>query len=1494
MGSIQATPDAGETGVLDLVTKVEETSDIALFLRDIASKDIRVSLIGDKLRCTGPVALLQGPLGQQIRDLKPAIIAHLASVSDAIPARGLTLAALSPAQARLWLVETIDPAAGHHIPFAIEATGALDVAAMTTALTRIMDRHVVLRLRIVQREGTVWQQTAAPSAPPVHHIDARGLADTDIAALIADEAARPFDLADQPPLRVSVLDCGDDRRLLLFTLHHIAADGSSVEILMAEFAAFYREAVTGLRSTLPDLPIQYGDYADWLNGEEGSARHLAQMRFWREQLGEDLPVTRLSGDFPRPPVQDHRGALHPLTIPADLTTRLRQLGASHGASLFAVLLAAFNLLVHRHTGQRDVLIGIPSANRNRAETEPLVGLFVNPLPIRSRIDPAAGFGALLDEVRGNVVAALDHQDVPFEELVAAFQTRRDPSASPLFQLKFQLDRAPREVLDLPGVSLRRLPRQGGTARHDLSLDLVEGPGGVSGHLEFATALFRPETVAALAGHYLNLLVAIAADPDQPVALLPMLGADERQRLLNDWNDSAREIDPAQRFPALFEAHAKATPDAIAVEFIDGERITEETYAALNARANRLAHALRAAGAGPDRIIGIALDRGIDMVAAWLAVLKSGAAYLPLDPAYPADRLAYMLADSGAELVLSHSHIGLPEGIARWNLDESWPDGPETNPIPGADPDDLAYLIYTSGSTGRPKGVEIPHAGLVNLTLDKLQTCGPRPGGRVMGFFSFSFDASIPDLVMALGSGGRLVTAPAADVLPGPSLARIMRDRRVTHLTITPSALACLPDADFPDLRMVLVGGEAPAPELVGRWSTGRLFINAYGPTECTVNASMVPCGNGHPVEPTLMPPANKRLHVLDEAMELLPPGCAGELYIGGLGLARGYRARPDLTAAAFLPDPYGPPGARLYRTGDRAVRLADGRIRLLGRMDDQVKIRGFRIEPEEIARTCRRHPSIEAAVVAPRSIAGMGQRLVAWLVARAPVSDADLRAHLLTTLPRHMIPDDLVWLNALPLTVNGKLDLRALPDPTPGHGKGRAPEGPTETALAAIFADLLGIADPSAEDDFFDLGGNSLMATRLVAAIADRLGATLKVLDLFDASTIAAMAQLIEGGPAHANDDWRADLTLDPAIRPAGPFRKGLGDQVLLSGATGFVGAHLLAELLSDPAQKVMLLVRQDGVLPIRQVFERYGLPTDNLARVTPIKSDLAAPGLGLTPSNRQRIVAQTTSILHCGARVHHATPYRGLAATNVAGTVELLALAAEARCPFHHISTLSALMPGDAVIAEDVTARDVPAPAGGYNQTKWVAEQLVVQAAARGLPVTIHRLGSVSGDSRTGAFNEADILSRQVQGYLTEGAAPEGTALINMIPVDYVARAICQLAADPAHEGRIFHLTHSTPVTSDALFAAMEAEGHAPRRLPAQDWQALMVRIAQGAPDHPLYPLAALGGAQGFTGNRWPYSCTATRTALENLPEPPLTEALLRLYVRALAAALPPKETRP
>lgn len=1485
-------PNDTQTGLFPSATPCPNRTPDPLepFLAGLFRAGIRVSARDGRLVCSGPQTLLTGDIGAQIKARKPEILnflsqGHPTERNTAIPALGLTAPPLSPAQQRLWTQEQMDPALAHHLFFALEARGTLDANALAAALSQIMSRHATLRMRVTQQDGSPVQTISNATDLPFAVEHSSTLSDAALAQRVRHEAAKPFDLTSEPPLRVSVLARGCADHVLLFTLHHIAADAGSIEILMRELAAFYGEAVAGFRPELPDLPVQYGDVVAWMDrdpGQQAEARRAEA--YWDAQLREDLPVTRLPADRPRPAIQDMSSAQVAFEIPADLATRLRHIAAEHGASLFALLIAAFGVLTARQTGQTDIVIGTPMAHRPRPETEALVGMFVNPLPIRFHTPMHDSFGTVLRASQAQILGAQAHQQMPFETLAARYQPLRDPGASPLFQLKVQLDPAARAELDLPGLVLQRLPPPVQPARHDLSLDLVDGKA-VSGHLTYATALFDEATILRLAGQLRVLLEAIADDPSCPIGKLPLLTKRERHDLLVTWNDTAMPVPRHLRFAQIFEDHAARTPDAIALEHL-GQRPERLSYAELNARANRLAHAIRARGLGPGDVVAIALPRGPMQIAAWLGVLKSGAAYLPLDPSYPADRLRFMLEDSDARLIFCDTALSVRCATPRLELDRGCPDGPETNPVPFTDPNDLAYVIYTSGSTGRPKGVDVPHEGLANLTLDKIRRCEVTPEARIFGFFTFAFDASIPDMVMSLGAGARLVTADADDVLPGPRMAALMRDSGATHLTITPSALAHLPSDALPDLRMVLVGGEAPSSELIQRWSTGRLFINAYGPTECTVNASMVPCGNGHPDDPTLAAPANKQLHVLDDGLGLLPVGCPGELCIGGLGVARGYRNLPERTAAAFVPNPYGP--GRLYRSGDRAIRLADGRIRLLGRFDDQVKIRGHRIEPDEVARALRTLAQVSEAVVVPRAVDG-DTRLVAYLVSAdgtRPTAPT-LRETLRPLLPRPLIPDAFVWLDRLPLTPNGKLDSRALPAPIPETTAGRLPTGASEITLAAIFADGLGLDASSAEADFFDIGGTSLLATRLIAGIEDRFGFRLKAQDLFEGASIAALAKRIDGIRPNATQPWRADLSLPGDIRPKVPIAvsNGLPKCLFMTGATGFVGAHLLAEYLAQPGRRAICLTRQGGKDAIAAALSRYDLPARIIQCVDTVTGDLAQPGLGLSPEDRAMITTQAGAVIHAGAHVHHLQPYARLRAANVCGTQEVLRLCSEAMLPLHHVSTLSALSPRDVPICETDAARDLSAPEGGYNQTKWVAEHLVAEAAQRGLPVTIYRLGSVSPHRRSGAFNAPDILTRQVQGYIAAGRAPEGQALINLLPVDYLTAAVLRLAEQASQSGQTYHLIHSAPVISDALFAALAAEGHRVERVAAAQWQTLLSDVARGDPNHPLYPLAALGPAQGFTGDRWPYTCAATRQALSDLPEPPLDIPYLRHAVAAIAA---------
>lgn len=1100
-------------------------------LAELYRRGIRISADGDRLKINGPEQAFDDEIKQSLTTHKQGIISYLSSRQhqSVKPIEKLTdrpqQLPLSFAQQRLWFLEQMQPeAAAYNLPLVLEVSGQLDVEAFRVAMQTIIDRHEVLRTTFRATDGEPEQLIADDVELDLNIVDLRDSQDVEATAKQAalQDATQPFDLSSALPIRVSLYRMADDKWLLLFTVHHIAADAWSLDILLREFSILYPSLLIGSQVKLPELKIQYADFAIWQRSPEHAASLDAELDYWQQQLAGDLPRLQLPTDHPRPRKQTFNGNVVEFSIAQATTERLRALAQQHGASLFMTLMAAFNILLYRYSGQCDQLIGTPVANRHRTEVEDLLGLFVNTLVIRSRLEPSMAFTDLLDQVRATTLAAYDHQDLPFEHLVEALAPERDPSLSPLFQVKFRLENASTEQLELPGLSLRTMAQQVTVAKLDLSVDMYETADGLVGGFEYNSDLFELATMQRMSAQFAALLERLAETPTLCVGNVSILTDDEQTKQQQQWNDSGKPYQDVSCYHQVFESRVERNGDDIAVVFDGSDRI-ELRYAELNCRANRLAHYLLEHGAGPEQVIAICLPRSVDMVVAMLAVLKAGAAYLPLDANYPNDRLAYMLEDASVNLLLSYSDLDLPANGQRFNLDDAGlaaalENYSVDNPQTAVTPDNLAYLIYTSGSTGKPKGVLVPHRGLVNLTEDKIRKCDVRPGDCVLQFFSFSFDGSVPEFVMTLAAGARLLMAPSATLLPGPDLRDLMLRNRVSHITITPSALNALPQSDYPDLRMVLTGGEAPPPELIQHWSEGRHYINAYGPTETTVNASMVHCGNGEPLHPTILPSANKQLYVLDGDLQIMPVGAIGELHISGVGITRGYLHQPGLTAERFIPNPFCDgseqyPAPVLYKSGDLASYLPDGRIRIIGRVDQQTKIRGFRIEISEIERVLEQHPDVKVGLVIVRGD-GDDKRLLAYAVANSDSTQAveEVRRFLADKLPQFMLPSGFAWIPELPLTNNGKLDTAALPEPETSRGEHIAPRDENETLLVELFAEILSLdaAEISVEDNFFDLGGHSLLATRLVARLMERAGVDITVMDLFDAPSVAGLAQRIE------------------------------------------------------------------------------------------------------------------------------------------------------------------------------------------------------------------------------------------------------------------------------------------------------------------------------------------------------------------------------------------------
>jgi len=981
---------------------------------------------------------------------------------------------LSHAQRRLWFLEQLAPGRSYNETLAMRIDGALDADALERAVNAIVARHEALRTTFVAVDGQPVQRRAAEL-----HIALTRIVSTDPDACIAAEAARPFDLSRGPLLRATLINTAPDQHGFAVTLHHIAGDGWSVGIFLRELAAAYAG------DPLAPLPVQYADYAVWQHERLDGGALVEQLAYWRGALAGAPTTLALPLDRPLPPVQTTHGATVRFLLPRDLGESLSQFAQSENATLFMALMAAFQVLLHRYTGASDLLVGTPVAGRNRAEAEELIGFFVNTLVLRGDLSGDPTFREFVARVKTAATGAYAHQELPFELLVDELKPERTLTQTPLFQVVFALQQPHATSIRLGDVTGELLPVDSNTAKFQLALSMEESPSGLAGTLEYNTDLFDAATIARMTGHFEQLLASIAADPSQRVSALQLLTADERRRMLVDWNDTARPL-PDCTVIDLFHDQVRHRPGAIALS----AGATQITYAELAQRVTTLAATLRAQGAGPEVLVALQLERGVDAIVALLAVLESGAAYLPIDPAYPEERIRFMLEDARPLLVIEQGlairACGTPEP-ARASRGTS----------------DLAYVIYTSGSTGRPKGVQLEHRGLTNFIRAFAEIMQVTPESRILQFASLSFDASVEETFTALTSGACLVLASREELMPVEPLVATIARERVTSALLPPSVLALLDPRDTPTLRVIASGGEACSAALAARWGAYVRFVNAYGPTEITVVATVDPDTDGVSIG---RPIANVTAYILGSDGQLALPGVAGELCIGGAGVARGYLNRPELTAERFIANPFGE--GRLYRTGDRARFRADGRIEYLGRADGQVKLRGFRIELGEIEATLERHEGVEDALVLVRDSAAGEKRLVAYVVPKSGTvaTAADLRTHVRQHLPEYMVPSAVLALERFPLTPHGKVDVRALPLPESQRTLSNEPRTPVEQKLAALWREVLGVNVVGIDDDFFALGGHSLMATQLVSRVNAAFDVELPLRRLMEAPTIAELA----------------------------------------------------------------------------------------------------------------------------------------------------------------------------------------------------------------------------------------------------------------------------------------------------------------------------------------------------------------------------------------------------
>ncbi|WP_405770063.1 non-ribosomal peptide synthetase [Streptomyces sp. NBC_01538] len=1397
---------------------------------------------------------------RELSDTQRALYRELAkrrARNRALPALPADAGApLSSAQQQIWFAQQLEPRTPkYHIPMAHRIRGPLDATAVRTALNAVTRRHDALRT--VFRADGEEQRVLENVSVDLPVVDLRGTPserEAEARRRCEQDALLPFDLTTGPLLRALLLRLAEDDHVLQVTVHHIAFDARSQVVFWRDFSAAHDRASSGadtgvdigadIGEGLPARPqARFSEYAAWQRQALDDGAFDSDLLYWRNRLAGVAPVLELPADAED--AVTSTTSIEParvvrLGLGAELVARVRQVARRHGTTDYVVLLAAFQVLLSRYSGSDDVVLGCPVSLRSRAELRDVVGPFINTAVFRGDLrGDDLTFDGLVTRVKETTLDDFQHAEVPFAHLVERLNPPRVPGRPPLAQVLFQLLQGGPATGGpvLPGREVSDFSSDLGLSRLDLEFivhDERTGPrgrapeanngmadNGMNVAVYFTPALFSRVAVDEMLHTYRDLLGALTDSPHLPV---DAARADEA-RLARAESGPAVEL-PATSLPDMFAEQAALTPDHPAL--IAGG--LELTYSELDRQVSSLANALIRHGAGPERIVGIKLPRSVELVVAILAVLRTGAAYLPLDPDYPADRLAYMtetvrpvlVIDDPRSLVEPEDEVGAP-------------------PRPLIGPESAAYVIFTSGSTGQPKGVVVPHEGILNRILWMQDTYKLTSSDVVLQKTPASFDVSVWEFLWPTAVGATLVLAAPGGHRDPAHLARAIQEHGVTVTHFVPSMLRAFlnepTSRGCSGLRDVFCSGEALSADLVDAFHDalpGVRLHNLYGPTEASVDVTASLCVPGRATVPIGRPVWNTRTYVLDGLLRRVPVGVAGELYLAGVQLARGYLGRGALTAERFLADPFGPPGSRMYRTGDLVRRNADGDLIYLGRTDHQVKIRGFRVELGEIEATLRTDPAVEDAQVVHRD-----ERLVAYVVEKSGDGDRfdrhRLRALARRTLPDHMVPSDFVVLPAFPLTSSGKVDRKALPAPAPvtSDVPFARPRTPLDEGLCEIWQKRLGIGAVGITDDFFDLGGHSLLAVQIVADVRARLGVELSIDTLLTARTVEALGAALSEKTAVPGHDIVADSELDLPVGVGGtaPLPARSPQRVLLTGASGFLGVFLLRELLERTEWDVHCLVRRSGTDSpqhrLEQALRHHGLRIDDehRHRVVVVEGDLASPFLGLGEQGFDRLAQDVDLVVHNGSEVNLALPYERLRPANVEGVREILRLAGLHHVkPVHYVSTASVsacLPPAARAVRADQSPRAEELPMNGYVRSKWVAENLVTAARGHGIPTTIHRPSTISGHSGTGLGGGEVACWQFLRAVVATGTAPDGLDWReNLVPVDFVARALVGLALRPESAGRSFHLTNDSTVRFGELVEHADAFGYPIRRVDSARWR--------------------------------------------------------------------------
>ncbi len=1131
-----------------VISRLRQVCRVRLHLRDIFENPT-VAGLAEAIRRGGPnsqklAALSSRSAEKQPKEQRPALTTAIQRRADGAPC------ALSFTQQRWWFLNQWAPGTADHLSLVLRLKGELDRNALERALTALTERHEILRTHYVLVDGSPLQ-VISPAAPA--RIAVLGLRHTseadwevELEKILQQQFQKPFDLSADPILRPTLVELSSQDHVLVLVMHHIASDGWARGILLRELQTLYAAFVTGQGPSLPELPVQFADYALWQREQMANGDLDDQLSFWKQQLAGAVSMLELPTDRPRPSIQNLRQGVSVRVLSKDLLERLHNLSRQEGTTLFMTLLAAYQVLLYRYSGQEDLVIGSPVAGRNHPSVEGLIGCFINMVAFRNQVAGEQSFRSLLARVREIALAAQDNQDIPFDRLVEELEHSRDMSRAPIFQVVFALENLlPTPYFPKLEISLREEETR--TAFHDLSLFVAPQQDGLRVRFEYRADLFNADTIERMTGHFENLLTSIVADPNQTVASLPMLSEIERSQLLYGWNET-REYPVQGCVHELFEEQVKCVPGNIALVF-EGQTMS---YAELNARSNQLARYLTRMGVGPDVLVGLCVKRSLDMVVGILGILKAGGAYLPLDPSYPKDRLAFMVEDAKPPVVLTQYELkeSLPDLAGQVvALDADWVEIEREDArdlVCPAKPNNLAYIIYTSGSTGRPKGCQITHANVVRLFHATQHWYGFNEHDVWTMFHSYAFDFSVWELWGALIYGGRVVVVPYMVSRSPEEFYRLLESEKVTVLSQTPSSFRQLMHAEELQggsaelaLRYVIFGGEALEMQSLRPWFERHgdqkpRLNNMYGITETTVHVTYRPLSVEDASSGSVIgcPIRDLQLYLLDRHLQPSPIGVPGEMYVGGAGVARGYLNRPELNVERFIPDTFRPQaGNRLYKSGDLARRLANGDIEYLGRIDQQVKVRGFRIELGEIEAVLGRHPAVRESVLITKGNESGEKHLIAYVVPRngQTINNGELHAFLKERLPEYMVPAGFVRLDRMPLTSNGKIDRQRLPDADLVRPDLEcayvAPRTPLEREVVAAWKEVLGIERLGVNDNFFEVGGHSLMATRVIMLLRGKLGLNLSLRLLFENPTAAGMAfALVETLLEHAEQPELLDM----------------------------------------------------------------------------------------------------------------------------------------------------------------------------------------------------------------------------------------------------------------------------------------------------------------------------------------------------------------------------------